>query len=105
MPSEGARRPRGRHGRVQVGEAEIDGDAARLLFREAIGIGAGERLDKRAFAVIDMTCGGDDEMLLSDIERSKARRPTARSAPTTSASWRGKTVRRSSLTVAARHSR
>ena len=55
------RRRRGRQ--LQVGKAEIDGDAARLLFRQAIGIGAGQRLDQRALAVIDVAGGGDDEVL------------------------------------------
>src|SRR5260370_19265141 len=45
---------------VRVGVAEIDGDAARLLFLQAIGIDAGERLHQRGLAVVDMTCGADD---------------------------------------------
>ena len=50
-------------GKLQVGEAEVDRDAARLLFRQAVGIGARQRLDERALAVIDVTGGGDDEMV------------------------------------------
>ena len=45
---------------VAVGVAEIDGDAARLLFLQAIGIDAGQRFDERGLAVIDMARGADD---------------------------------------------
>ena len=45
---------------VAVGVAEIDGDAARLLFLQAIGVDAGQRFDQRGLAVIDMACGADD---------------------------------------------
>ena len=43
-----------------VGEAEVDGDAAGLLFLQPIGIGAGQRQDQRALAVIDVSGGADD---------------------------------------------
>ena len=43
-----------------VGEAEIEGDAARLLFRQAIGIDAGQRAHQRGLAVIDVAGGPDD---------------------------------------------
>ena len=36
-------------GDVQVRETEVDGDAAPFLFREAVGIDAGERFDERGF--------------------------------------------------------
>ncbi len=45
---------------VAVGVAEIDGDAARLLFLQAIGVDAGQRFDERRLAVIDVACGADD---------------------------------------------
>ena len=45
---------------VAVGVAEIDGDAARLLFLQAIGVDAGQRFDQRGLAVVDMACGADD---------------------------------------------
>jgi hypothetical protein len=45
---------------VGVGIAEIDGDAARLLLLEAIGIDAGQRFDERGLAVVDVACGADD---------------------------------------------
>ena len=44
----------------RIGVTEVDGDAARLLFLEAIGIHAGERLDERRLAVIDVASGADD---------------------------------------------
>ena len=68
---------------VQVGEAEVDRDTARLLFRQAIGVGAGQRLDQRALAVIDVAGGGDDEMLRRRTSRSLFA-DTARSALITS---------------------
>src|SRR5581483_3789357 len=45
---------------VAVGIAEIDGDAARLLFLQAVGIDAGQRLHQRGLAVVDMACRADD---------------------------------------------
>ena len=45
---------------VAVGVAEIDGDAACLLFLQAIGVDAGQRFDERGLAVVDMARGADD---------------------------------------------
>ena len=45
-----------------VREAELDGDAAFLLFLQAIGIDAGERVHERALAVIDVAGGADDDV-------------------------------------------
>ena len=47
-----------RQGRVCV--TEIDGDSARLLLLETVGIHAGERLHQRSLAVVDVSCGADD---------------------------------------------
>lgn len=44
-------------------EAQVDRDAARFFFRQTIGVGAGERLDQRCLAVIDMAGGGENEIL------------------------------------------
>ena len=44
----------------RIGVAEIKRDAARLLFRQTIGIDAGERLHQRGLAVVDVACGADD---------------------------------------------
>jgi len=49
-------------GQVEVGEAQIDRDAALFLFLQAIGVVPGERLDQRGLAVIDMTRGADDRV-------------------------------------------
>jgi len=47
-------------GQREVGEAEIDRDAALFFFLEAVGVLAGERLDQRGLAVIDVPGGADD---------------------------------------------
>ena len=46
---------------LRVREAEVDRDPALLLLLEPVGIGAGERLDERALAVVDVAGGPDDE--------------------------------------------
>src|SRR5205807_1441742 len=48
-----ARRQRGRR------EPEVDGEAARLLLGEAVGIDAGEGAHERRLAVVDVARGGD----------------------------------------------
>ena len=40
--------------RGQLGEPEINRDLSRFLFRQSVGICAGERFNQRAFAMIDM---------------------------------------------------
>ncbi|MNC94695.1 hypothetical protein D3C83_116100 [compost metagenome] len=45
-----------------VRKPELDRDAARLLFFQAIGIDARQGADERAFAVIDVAGGADDEI-------------------------------------------
>jgi hypothetical protein len=47
-------------GQRQIGEAEVDRDAARLLFLQAVGVDASERLHQRGLAMVDVTCGSDD---------------------------------------------
>ena len=44
----------------RVGEAKIDGDAARLFFLQAIGIGAGQGAYERALAMVDVTRRAND---------------------------------------------
>lgn len=41
------------------GEAELDGEAALLLFAEAVGVGAGEGFDEGGLAVVDVSGGAD----------------------------------------------
>ena len=42
-------------------EANIDSDAAALFFVEAVGVNAGEGLDQRGLAVINVSGGADDD--------------------------------------------
>ena len=46
---------------LRVGEPEVDGDPARLLFLQPIRIGAGQRLDERALAMVDVSRRADDD--------------------------------------------
>jgi hypothetical protein len=50
-------------GQLQLGVAQLDGDAAFLLLLEAVGIDAGERLDEGGLAVVDVAGGAEDEVL------------------------------------------
>ena len=59
---------------VAVGVAQVDGDAARLLLLEAIGIDAGQRLHQRGLAVIDMARRSDDHDKGSSARRSASAR-------------------------------
>ena len=45
----------------QVSETDIDGDAASLFLGQAIGVDAGQRLDERGLAVVDMSGGAEDQ--------------------------------------------
>src|ERR1700733_12095986 len=45
---------------IEEGEAEIDGDATPLLFRQAIRIDTSECMDQRGLAVIDVACRSDN---------------------------------------------
>jgi hypothetical protein len=48
-------------GQIEVREAQLGGDAARLLDRQPIGVDAGQRVDQRGLAVVDVAGGADDE--------------------------------------------
>ena len=48
---------------VEVGEADVDGDAAGLLFGQAVAVDAGEGLDERRLAVVDVAGGAEDQVL------------------------------------------
>ena len=50
-------------GQGEVREPELDGDAAPLLLAQPVGVDAGERLDERGLAVIDVAGGADDDAL------------------------------------------
>ncbi len=47
-------------GLLPVGEAKVDGDTARFLLLEAVGIGAGQRAYQRGLTVIDVAGRADD---------------------------------------------
>ena len=47
---------------VQCREADIDGDAAGLLFRQAVAVNAGQRLDQRRLAVVDVPGRAQDQV-------------------------------------------
>ena len=51
-----------RHCRIDglVGVAELDGDAARLFFFQAVGFDPGQGPHQRRLAMVDVTCGADD---------------------------------------------
>ena len=49
-------------GQIQFREAEIDADLSPFFLRQTIRIRSCERFYQRAFAVIDVTCRGDNEM-------------------------------------------
>ena len=46
---------------VEMRKTQFDGDAAALLFRQAIRFGSGQRLDEGRLAVIDVPGQADDE--------------------------------------------
>ena len=50
-------------GPVQVGKAQVDGDAPALFLRQTVGVDAGEGLDKHGFAVVYVSGGADDDVL------------------------------------------
>ncbi len=52
-----------RAGEIEVGEADVDGDAAPLLLFQAIRVGAGKRAHQGALAVVNVARGADDDGL------------------------------------------
>src|ERR1700739_850691 len=76
--------------KIQFGEAEIDSNAARLFFGQAVRIGPGQRLDERTLAVIDVAGGGENEIYHRAVQ-------ALRIASITRSSWCGRIVRKSSL--------
>ena len=47
---------------VEGGEADVDGDAAGLLLGQAVAVDAGEGLDERGLAVVDVAGGAEDQV-------------------------------------------
>ena len=52
-----------RSGKFEVREAEVNRNATPFLFFQAIGVDAGKRLDQRGFAVVNVSCGADNNRL------------------------------------------
>lgn len=49
-------------GKIEVREAELDGDSAQFFFGQSIGIDSGERFNESSLAVIDVTYDADHEV-------------------------------------------
>src|SRR5207302_10958805 len=49
-------------GLLEEREAEVDRDATRLLLRQAVGVDAGQRLDQRGLAVVDVAGRPDHDV-------------------------------------------
>jgi hypothetical protein len=48
-------------GEVEIGEAQLDGDAALLLLLEPVGVDAGQGPDQAGLAVVDVSGGAEDD--------------------------------------------
>jgi hypothetical protein len=59
---------------IEESESEVDGDTAALFFFETVRIRAGERFDKRGFAVIDVAGCADDDVLGGFHQQDSMRR-------------------------------
>ena len=46
---------------VESSKSQLNGDAATLFFDQAVGVGAGECLYERRFAVVDVARGANDD--------------------------------------------
>ncbi len=53
----------------QVREADVDGDAAGALLLPAVAVDAGERLDQRGLAVVDVPGGADHDAAGGERQR------------------------------------
>ena len=47
---------------IQVGKAQLNGNAPLLLLRQAVGVNAGQRLDQHGLSVVHMASGSDNHM-------------------------------------------
>ncbi len=52
---------------IEPGEADVDGDAAFFFLGQAIAVDAGEGLDQRGLAVIDMAGGAEDKVARHEV--------------------------------------
>src|SRR6266566_2322720 len=82
----------------EKGKAEIDRDPAALFFFEPVRVRAGEGLDERRFAMIDVPCRADDDAFQSwSHRRSRARPRAAQTGMLLERQGRVKPARRGSL--------
>ena len=72
--------------RRHVGEAEVDGDAARLLLLQPVGVDAGQRPHQAGLAVVDVAGGADDHGAGSGSGWSASRRARPASSSGSAAS-------------------
>ena len=77
---------------LEMGEADVDGDAPLLLLLEAVGVDPGERQDQAGLAVIDVARGADDDVAHGSRQTRRAPRRRRRASGTSSSM----TVRQSS---------
>ena len=66
--------------------AEVDGDAALLLLRQAVGVLAGQRPDEPGLAVVDVSRRPEDQRRVAHPAGAVRARETARATSSTSAS-------------------
>ena len=52
-------------------KSQINRDAAGFFFGQTIGIRSGQRFDECALAMVDVTCGGEDEMFVRHLLTTK----------------------------------
>jgi hypothetical protein len=52
-------------GQAKGRESQVDGDAAFLLFRQAVRLDAGQCADQGGLAVVDVAGGTDDDVVFS----------------------------------------
>src|SRR5262249_1876314 len=48
-----------------IRKAKVDGDAARLLLLQPVGVDAGQSAHQRGLAMVDMSCGANDHSVAS----------------------------------------
>ena len=66
---------------LEVGEAQVDRDAARLLLGQAVGVDAGQRAHQRRLAVVDVARGADDHASSPAAIRAPTRVPRRNALP------------------------
>ncbi len=62
-------------GQVEDGEADVDGDAASFLLRQAVAVDARQRLDQRGLAVVDVAGRAEDQVACHGCPLRQGMRP------------------------------